>query len=64
MTNSPITITEVGLNAIFYIEYDTLSGITTVSEYSTLASYDVLNLPVIVNPNSNVGFTINIVFSG
>ena len=61
---SAITITEIGLKANIYIQYENSSNAFSYNTYSFLLSYDTFSTPISIPPNGLAAFQITLTFTG
>jgi len=61
---STITITEIGLEATIYLQYENSSGSNAYNTYNFLLSYDTFSTPISLPPNGIATFQITITFTG
>ena len=61
---STITITEIGLEATIYLQYENSSGSNVYNTYNFLLSYDTFSTPISLPPNGIATFQITITFTG
>jgi hypothetical protein len=61
---STITITEIGLKATIYLQYETPSPSFTYNTYNFLLSYDTFSTSISLPPNGIATFQITITFTG
>jgi len=61
---SAITITEIGLRATIYIQYQNLSAMYVYNTYSSLLSYDTFSTPISLPAGGLAAFQITLTFTG
>jgi len=63
-STSTVSITEIGLLGIIYIQYQNSSNVYAYNTYSFLLSYDTFSTPVSVPPAGFATFQITLTFTG
>jgi len=61
---STITITEIGLRATIYIQYQNLSAMYVYNTYSSILSYDTFSTPISLPAGGLAAFQITLTFTG